>query len=290
MRRRAISSVSCDIFFEFQAAKLRRFLEISANFATVMELTKAIIKEVSALDDARTRRESGLFKAEGTKCVGDTLGHFEVVRLLATSAWLEANAGKTAGIDKDRIITAPRRDFDRMSHLSTAPEVIAVYRIPESSVSPADASRQLILALDGIQDPGNLGTIMRTADWFGIRIVVCSQDCADPYSPKAVMATMGAISRVKAVRTDLAAFLKQCDAPIYGTSPRGTDLYDSQIENNGVIVMGSEGHGMTEAVEATLTHRLRIPSFPPDTECSESLNVASATAIIVSEFRRRWQN
>lgn len=255
-----------------------------------MELTKAIIKEVASLDTAKGRRETGCFKAEGTKCVADTLGSFELVRLLASAAWLEANQ---AIADKARgeIVSVANRDFARMSHLSTAPSVIAVYRQPQRAITPAELSGKLALALDGVQDPGNLGTIMRTADWFGIHDVIYSADCADPFSPKAVMSTMGAISRVKAVRCNLAEFIAGYDGAVFGTSPRGENIYRVELPAEGLIVMGSEGHGMTPEVDRLVTHRLMIPPFAVDgAGAPESLNVAAATAIIISEFRRRWQS
>lgn len=255
-----------------------------------MELTKAIIKEVVSLDTVKGRRETGCFKAEGTKCVADTIGGFELVRLLASAAWLEENP-EIAVMAKGAIVNVANRDFARMSHLSTAPSVIAVYRQPRREITPANLSGRLALALDGVQDPGNLGTIMRTADWFGIHHVICSLDCADPFSPKAVMSTMGAISRVKVVRCNLAEFIARYDGCVFGTSPRGENLYRVDLPATGLIVMGSEGHGMTADVERRVTHRLMIPPFAGDGGGTpESLNVAAATAIIISEFRRRWQS
>lgn len=254
-----------------------------------MELTNALRKSVAALDDARHRRETGLFKVEGTKCVSDTFGHFTLRHLIASAAWLESHPG-IAGKAGAAIVAAPRREFQRMSHLSMPPEVIAVYEIPDNDITPSDIKGSLAIALDGVQDPGNLGTIVRTADWFGITDVICSHDCADPYSPKAVMATMGALSRVRVTRCDLPAFIAGYDGPVYGTALDGENIYSASLSGSALIVMGSEGHGLSPEVSAAVTCKLRIPAYPEGRECSESLNVGIATAIVVAEFRRSISN
>lgn len=251
-----------------------------------MELTNSLRKTIASLDDARTRRLTGLFKAEGTKCVGDTIGAFDIDTLFATAAWEEAHPDVVAKA-ADRFVRVTARDLMRMSSLSTAPDVIAVYRIPALEQTPAIPPRGLVLALDGVQDPGNLGTIIRTADWYGITHIFCSADCADAFSPKVVMATMGAISRVKVIRCDLAETLSRYDGAVIGTALDGADLYSATLPADGVIVMGSEGHGISARIRSLLTAAVRIPSFPPDRPCVESLNVAIATAVVLSEFRRR---
>lgn len=151
------------------------------------------------------------------------------------------------------------------------------------------ARRELVLALDGVQDPGNLGTIIRLADWFGISHIICSMDTADAYSPKTVMATMGAIARVRVHYVDLPRLLAECgaDVPVYGTFLDGTDIYAEPLSAAGVVVMGNEGNGISDAVAQSVNRRLFIPSFPADRPTSESLNVAIATAITCAEFRRR---
>ncbi len=252
-----------------------------------MELTNSLRKTIASLDDARTRRLTGLFKAEGTKCVADTIGAFDIDTLFATAAWEEANPSLVARAS-DRYMRVTSKDLMRMSSLSTPPEVIAVYRIPSRDASslflPSDG---LVIALDGVQDPGNLGTIIRTADWYGVTEIICSADCADPFAPKVVMATMGAISRVNVVRCDLADVLSRYAGPIIGTALDGADLYSAPLPSDGVIVMGSEGHGISEPVRRLLTSAVRIPSFPPNRVCVESLNVGIATAVVLSECRRR---
>lgn len=251
-----------------------------------MQLTNSLRKTIASLDDARTRRLTGLFKAEGTKCVADTIDAFTLQHLFATAAWADAHPDIIAGA-ADALIRVPAKDLMRMSSLSTAPEVIAVYRMPESDPSSPIPSHSLVLALDGVQDPGNLGTIIRTADWYGVTDIICSADCADPFSPKVVMATMGAISRVRVRRCDLAAALSSYQGQVIGTALSGDNLFSAELPDAGVIVMGSEGHGMSSQVSALLTRTLRIPSYPPSRACVESLNVGIATAVVLSEFRRR---
>lgn len=152
------------------------------------ELTNRLRKLVASLDDARVRREEGLFTAEGTKCVLDTLRHFDLQWLFATQAWIDRHHGEVKGYEP---IVVKRVDMERMSHLSTPPEVIAVYVMPAHDISGFTPAGKLVIALDRVQDPGNLGTIMRIADWFGIRDIVCSPDTVDQYNPKVVQATMG---------------------------------------------------------------------------------------------------
>ena len=148
---------------------------------------------------------------------------------------------------------------------------------------------KLTLALDGVQDPGNLGTIVRIADWFGIEDILCSMDTADIYNPKAIQATMGAIARVRLHYVDLPDMLSQTSLPIYGTFLDGENLYDKQLSPEGIIVMGNEGKGITKEVGEKVSERLFIPSYPAQRETSESLNVAIATSIVCAEFRRRQQ-
>lgn len=250
----------------------------------MVELTNRLRKLVASLDDARVRREEGLFVAEGTKCVLDTLRHFEVRYLFVTTAWLERCHGELKGMEP---IVVKRADMERMSHLSTPPEVIAVYAMPRLDISELAPAGKLVLALDRVQDPGNLGTIIRIADWFGIRDIVCSPDTVDLYNPKVVQATMGAISRVKVYYTPLAEWLHGCGLPVYGTFLDGDDIYGASLSPAGVIVMGNEGKGISGDVAREVTCRLTIPSYPAGVATSESLNVATATAVTVSEFRRR---
>ena len=249
------------------------------------DLTSATRKLVASLGNARQRRATGLFTAEGTKCIADTINNFECRMLLATHAWLKEHA---ALIPRNTcVIKATNADLERRTQLTTATDAIAVYSLPEPP-KPADASKQLVLALDRVQDPGNLGTIIRVADWFGIKQVVCSPETADAYSPKVIQATMGAIARVRPLYMPLTEYIAiNHGNGVFGTFLDGQNIYETNLSPTGIIIMGNEGRGISDEVAKMVNRRLLIPSYPPGQPTSESLNVATATAITLSEFRRR---
>ena len=250
--------------------------------------TNALRKLVRSLGVSRHRRENGLFVAEGAKCVADTAGHFPCRYLIARTSWLEDNQITIDKIKADNILQASAADMDRMTNLSTPPQVMAVYDIPdEPKFDQSTADSHLIVALDRVQDPGNLGTIVRLCDWMGVTTILASADTADIWSPKAVQSTMGAISRVSVIYCDLPAVLASCSAPVYGTFLNAPSIYSTPLTSNGIVIFGNEGQGISDAVAATVNRRLLIPSFPPERPTSESLNVATAAAITLSEFRSR---
>ena len=240
-------------------------------------LTSEVRKNVFRLSEAKWRRRLGQFKAEGTKCVIDTIDAFQRVAVFATAGWTRKHP------DVGAQVCTPA-DLERMSSLSTPAEVIAVYQLPEDSGEIPHNG--LILALDGIQDPGNLGTIIRLADWFGIHVIMCSTDTVDCFSPKVVQATMGGISRVKVLYGDLPKMLGESRLPVAATFLDGENLYNAKLPEQAVIVIGNEGHGISDAVAACADLRLSIPSYPPGVATSESLNAAVACALTVAEFRR----
>ena len=182
-----------------------------------------------------------------------------------------------------------------MSGLRTPQGVIGVFRKRKDANGDAPkvlngengGNGDLMLALDGVQDPGNLGTIIRTCDWFGVHDIVCSKDTADCYNPKVVQATMGALARVRIHYVDLPEWLAEQEKPIIGTLLEGRDMYECALPKEGIIVMGNEGNGISQEVRKLITHPIRIPSYPKNAETSESLNVSIATAIVLAEFRRR---
>lgn len=243
-------------------------------------MTKAEIQFIRSLSDKRTRDAEHLFIAEGDKLVEEIRNSaFPIRRIYTTRPDIK-------GEDVEHI---EKRDMERISQLKTATDTLAVVEQPRYRLDID--SNSLILALDGVQNPGNLGTIIRLADWFGIKDIVCSKECADCYNPKVVQATMGAILRVRVHYVDDLAYLlssaKTKGMPIYGTLLTGGNIYTTNIENRGIIVMGNEGRGLSPECCTTLTHQLLIPPYPADAPTSESLNVAMATGIILSEFRRR---
>lgn len=255
-------------------------------------ISKNKLKLLRQLSAKKHRDELGLFIAEGPKVVGDLMGAFDCHVLLATAEWLAAHADmyeRGWADSRTEVVEVTQSELEQASLLKTPRDVLAVFRRRVAAPDLAAPARQLTLALDGVQDPGNLGTILRIADWFGIEHVYCSLDTADAFSPKTVQATMGAIARVKVHYLPLAELFAACgdDVPVYGTFLDGQDLYAQPLSANGVVVMGNEGNGISDAVAASINRRLFIPSFPADRETSESLNVAIATAITCAEFRRR---
>ncbi|MCM1522381.1 MAG: RNA methyltransferase [Muribaculaceae bacterium] len=247
------------------------------------QITNAIIDTVSSLDTRKGRRKTGLFKAEGTKCVLDTLQHFKLQALYATPEWIQNHPEPVSNV-----IAAGRGQLGRMSSMVTTPDVIAVYHIPKEKSLPSPEGR-LMLALDTIQDPGNLGTIIRVADWFGVTDIICSQETASCYSPKVVQATMGSISRVNLHYCDLPKTISILKANglrnVYGTFLDGDNISNAEIAKEGLIVIGNEGNGISPEVESEVTHRLLIPSWPEGRPTGESLNAAIATAITLAKFR-----
>ena len=233
-------------------------------------LSKAQIKWIRSLQHKKNRDAEGVFVAEGEKCVNDLRDAFELVLLASPE-------------------NASRIEIEQMSSLRNPQGTIGVFRKREET---AQKTSGLLVALDGVQDPGNLGTIIRTCDWFGIHDILCSKDTADCYNPKVVQATMGALSRVRLHYVDLPSKLEKIKAqgtPLYGTLLDGNNMYAQGAipdKKSGVIVMGNEGNGISREVRQLITHPLFIPSYPADTPTSESLNVGIATAIILAEFRR----
>ena len=241
-------------------------------------MTKQEIQFVRSLADKRNRDQERLFIAEGDKLISEiAVSGLKVRNIYALEGHLSGKA---------EVVSA--KEMERISQLKTAASSLAIVEQPRHktpSTAPAD---KLSIALDGVQNPGNLGTIIRLADWFGVEDIFCSMDTADCFNPKVVQATMGAILRVRVHYTDLAAWLsKQGNSKIYGTFLEGENIYSAQLDKAGVIVMGNEGQGISAEVSATVSHKLLIPPYPTDRCGSESLNVAVATAVICSEFRRR---
>jgi len=247
-------------------------------------LSKNKIKELTQLHLKKYRNLQAVFIAEGNKLVSDLLLVFPCQTIVATEDWLFANKPTAT-----EIIVASESELKKISLQKTVQQVIAVFKQPNYSLDKKALSNSLSLALDDIQDPGNLGTILRIADWFGIEQIFCSLHCADVYNPKTIQASMGAIARVKVFRVDLASFLQDIATkiPIYGTFLDGNTIYQETLTHHGIIVMGNEGNGISKELEKFIDKRLFIPNFPADRLTSESLNVGAATAVICAEFRRR---
>lgn len=251
-------------------------------------LSKSKVKYIHSLELKKYRNEANVFVAEGNKLVSDMMQAFDCELLLAKPSWMATQGD----LPVKELLVAEEEDIRKASFLKNPQDVLAVFKRPDWFLDEADPATQLVLALDGVQDPGNLGTIIRLADWFGIEHIVCSRDCADVFSPKTVQATMGALAHIKVHYTDLTLFLEKYAPviPLYGTFLNGENMYTQQLSDTGIIVMGNEGNGIRPEIEKLINTKLYIPNYPADRETSESLNVAIATAVICAEFRRRQTN
>ena len=253
-------------------------------------ISKNQLKYIRQLEQKKYRRREGCFVAEGTKVVGDLLQRYRPEAVFATADW-QAPAGITPQLVTDD-------ELRRISFLQHPQQVLALFPLPTLNYTLGSAASlreelstlnlKLTLALDGVQDPGNLGTIIRIADWFGISTIICSEDTVDAWNPKVVQATMGSIARVNIIYINLPEFLDSlpADFPVYGTFLDGDNIYTQELTREGLIIMGNEGNGISDAVRAKVNRRLLIPDFHQG-ETADSLNVAIATAITCSEFRRR---
>lgn len=252
-----------------------------------IELTNALRKMITGLGSAKKRNAGQCFIAEGTRCVLEIMGSLRCRYLVATPEWVAKWENKVA--DVESLIVVAQSEITKLSQQKSPQPVLAVFSMPQPCLkSPSELKSGLYLALDCVQDPGNLGTIIRLADWFGITDIICSRDTADAFNPKVVQATMGALVKVEIHYVNLADFLRNVTLPVYGTFLDGDNLYESDLSADGIIVMGNEGNGISPEVADAITRRVLIPPFPDNHATVESLNVGVATAITVAEFRRRY--
>ncbi|RPH29079.1 MAG: RNA methyltransferase [Bacteroidales bacterium] len=249
-------------------------------------LSKNSIKIINSLRVKKFRNEKGVFIAEGERLVEEILNSKLVTKTIYRTSDCHFNL-KRVNLE---VFEVSDDEMKRISGLSTHSNILALVAIPEFDISTIDITNSLTLALDGIQDPGNLGTIIRLADWFGIDSILCSYDTVDAFSPKVIQSCMGAISRVKVVYCNLPNTLKgyrtRCNLPIYGTFMEGENIYNQDLNAKSIVVMGNEGNGISREVESIINKKIHIPSFATNRAAVESLNVAMATAIVCSEFRR----
>lgn len=251
----------------------------------LMEISKTKLSLYASLRMPKHRRRLGLFVAEGDKSVADTLGFFKLEALMATPRWIAGNPGlsRQAG---ERLYECREQDMRKLSTMTTPPDVMAVYRIPEPKAEPRIPGDSLSLVIDTVQDPGNLGTIIRTADWFGFKVIYASRETVDVYNPKCIQSCMGSMTRVEVVYCDLVELLSSCppSLPVYGLQLDGKDIFGASLSPAGVIIMGNEGKGISAEVRDFVNSPLLIPPYDAVSH-GESLNVASATAITLAVFR-----
>lgn len=252
-------------------------------------LSKARQKLIASLVQKKQRDIHGLFLAEGPRMIHDLIqSGLHPQFLVSTDQWT-ADAEISKKNPETIILTA--NEFKKISLLKTPQHVLGVFLKPENHFNNNAIKRGLTLVLDGIQDPGNLGTIIRLADWFGIGNIVCSIDTVDVYNPKVVQASMGALVKVTVHYTNLPAFLntygKSCKNPVYGAFLEGESIYTQTLSQDSIIIMGNEGNGIRPDVEKFITNKITIPDFSKAGKSAESLNVGVATAVICAEFRRQ---
>lgn len=239
-------------------------------------ISKNQIKLITSLQQKKQRISHQLFFAEGIKVIQELLdSNFELVNLYTTqNDFIEVSDSKKVLIEES--------DLKKITALSSPNSCLAIFKIPSEKKIIESG---LILALDAVRDPGNLGTILRLCDWFGINQLICSKDAVDIYNPKVVQATMGSIARVNVNYINLEQYLAETNLPVFGTFMNGDNIYKTQLPQEGIIVMGNEANGISIGIEKLIENRLAIPRFGI-LQKTESLNVATATAIILSEFRR----
>jgi TrmH family RNA methyltransferase len=239
-------------------------------------VSKNQIKRITSLQQKKFRKLEQLLVVEGVKGVQELLdSNVELVELYTTNTQLFA-------IDSSKVHAITSTELQKISSLTTPNTCLALFKIPEGKTFEENG---LIVAVDDVRDPGNLGTIIRLCDWFGIKTLYCSEESVDVYNPKVVQATMGSISRVNVVYGDLSTFLSKTKLPIFGTFMDGKNIYKELLPSEGIIVMGNEANGISKSIEELVSHRIAIPRFG-DLQATESLNVATATAVVLSEFRR----
>lgn len=238
-------------------------------------LSKNQIKLINQLNQKKYRKKHQLFFAEGIKTIKELLNSSYELEILYTTA-------DVLFTEKTKTHLISEKELKKISSLTTPQTVLGVFKIPKRKINPPT---NLSVVLDGIRDPGNLGTIIRLCDWFGIKQLICSTDSVDCYNPKTIQATMGSLARVEVIYTDLPNFLSKTDLPIYGTFMKGENIYKQNLPEKALIVLGNEANGISSAVEKHINHKITIPQFGEIQE-TESLNVGTATAIVLSEFLR----
>ena len=239
-------------------------------------VSKNQIKLITSLQQKKYRKQHKLFFAEGVKVVQELIdANYELNDLFTTQ-------NDFSNVETSKIHAITQTELKKISALTTANTCLATFSIPEYKKLEL---KGIVLALDSIRDPGNLGTIIRLCDWFGIETLLCSEETVDVYNPKVVQATMGSISRVSVVYCDLENELKNAKIPIFGTFMEGKSIYSKNLPKEGIIVMGNEANGISSTIEKIVSEKISIPRFG-NLQLTESLNVATATAIILNEFKR----
>lgn len=239
-------------------------------------VSKNQIKLITSLQQKKYRKQHQLFFAEGKKVIQEFLdANYELQNLFVTTNLF-------ASVEASKIHNITNSELKKITALTAPNDSLAIFKMPKEQKAEVTG---LVVALDDVRDPGNLGTIIRLCDWFGIETLLCSEETVDAYNPKVVQATMGSLSRVNIKYTNLEKVLSKTSLPIYGTFMDGKNIYNEVLVKEGIIIMGNEANGISKTIESFITKRIAIPRFGK-LQQTESLNVATATAIILSEFKR----
>ncbi|MFL5752478.1 MAG: TrmH family RNA methyltransferase [Bacteroidia bacterium] len=255
-------------------------------------LSKNQVKQIQSLHLKKNRVEQGLFIAEGPKLSEEIIGsRIKVREIFALKNWLEKNHEAIHG--SIAVTSVAEEELKKISTLSTPNQVVVICEIPHAEIDYTLVEKELTVFLDDIRDPGNLGTIIRVADWFGLSQVICSEECVEVYSPKTIMSSMGSISRVNVVTADFAEVKRNLQdkgkhVPVYGAVLSGENIYSAKDLSPGLLVIGNESNGISEKVMRGLTHRIKIPSSSKNG--AESLNAAIAASLVIAEFFRRQEH
>ncbi len=255
-------------------------------------LSKNKIKFINSIKKKKYRDIHQYFFVEGEKLVDELLhSDVQIISVLAVKDWIEKKQSKLSNLTDIEIIEVTEEELKKISALTTPNKILVIAKQPSHSFEINEIKEKLNIFLDNIKDPGNLGTIIRIADWYGIKNIFCSSESVDVFNPKVVQSTMGAIFRTEIHYVDSSNFLKKLQQlnnfNIYGTFLKGDNIYKTELSKNGIIIMGSESHGISDKIKPFINKQLFIPNYPLDAKTSESLNISIATAIACSEFRRR---
>ncbi|MBN2818627.1 MAG: RNA methyltransferase [Bacteroidales bacterium] len=264
-------------------------LQIIYEGAFFSMISKSKVKQLTSLAIKKYRNKEGLFLVEGDKMVLElSKSPISITELFVTVEF--EKSCKEHNLHAETVTIINKEELKKISQLKTPQNSLAVCSIPKPKVLPLALEEDLTIYLDGIQDPGNLGTILRICDWFGIRNIFCSEETVDPFNPKVIQASMGSFARVAVTECDfisLKTIARRSDAIIYGTFMEGANVFTQNLSNKSVLVMGNEGNGISEEIAHFVDQKISIPNFSSNIQKAESLNVSVATAILCAEFKRR---
>ena len=256
-------------------------------------ISKSKIRFIRSLQNKKVRDEERLFVIEGDKLVREFLAARFTVRMLIAKPEFLSSLLPEMIQNINEIEAVSYEELKQMSTLKTPHNALAIVQMPESEMIVSEIIKQFCVALDFVQDPGNMGTIIRAAGWFGIKNIVCSVDCVDVYNSKVIQASMGALLHVNVFYTDLKTLFTNAiknSVPVYGTMLDGKSIYDHKLDNKGIILLGNESKGISDELIPFITEKIRIPKYSNAKEGIDSLNVGMAASVVFSEFLRKSDN